>query len=137
MDVTDGSLPRAPFACSEINAHNVTAEIVDELIWMTSFFDDFSCEESKSRNVDEEGEEAVANPVCRWVVRVVCMIICIRKNIFVSQTPFSDPLSFLCRGGKDKCPVSIADLVLLYNKAQEGITKNDALDLIFSMELQT
>ena len=29
------------------NAHNVTAEIVDELIWMTSFFDDFSCEESK------------------------------------------------------------------------------------------
>ena len=33
----------------------------------------------------------------------------------------------MCRGGKDKCPVSIADLVLLYNRAQEGIAKNDRL----------
>ena len=49
------------------------------------------------------------------------------KYIFVSQTPFSDPLSFFCRGGKDKSPVAIADLVLLYNKAQEGIAKNDRL----------
>ena len=50
---------------------------------MTSFFDDFSCEESKSHNVVEEGEEAVANWVCRWVVRIVCMIIFNRKNIFL------------------------------------------------------
>ena len=49
------------------------------------------------------------------------------KYIFVSQTPFSDPLSFFCRGGKDKSPVAIADLVLMYNKAQEGIAKNDRL----------
>ena len=55
------------------------------------------------------------------------MIIFIRKNIFVSQTPFSDPLSFLCRGSKDTCPVAIADLVLLYNKAQEGIVKSNRL----------
>jgi hypothetical protein len=33
----------------------------------------------------------------------------------------------LCRGAKDKCPVSISDLVFLYNKAQEGIAKTDGL----------
>ena len=36
-------------------------------------------------------------------------------------------LSFLCRGNKIKCPVAIADLVLLYNKAQEGIAKTDRI----------
>ena len=108
------------------NVHNVTAKSFDELIWKCGPAV-FSCEESKSRNVVEEGEEAVANWVYRWVVRIVCMIIFIQKNICVSQTPFSDPLSFLCRGGKDKCPVAIADLVLLHNKAQEGIAKTDRL----------
>ena len=48
--------------------------------------------------------------------------------IFVSHLFLvSDLLSFLCRGSKDKCSVTIADLVLLYNKEQEGITKPDCL----------
>ena len=32
-----------------------------------------------------------------------------------------------CRGGSGKCPVAIADLVLLHNKATEGQAKNDPL----------
>jgi hypothetical protein len=43
------------------------------------------------------------------------------------HSPVSDLLSFLCRGAKDKCLVSISDIVLLYNKAQEGIAKTDRL----------
>jgi hypothetical protein len=34
-----------------------------------------------------------------------------------------------CRGGNGKCPVAIADLVLLHNKATEGQAKNDPLGL--------
>ena len=57
------------------NAQNVTAKSFDELFWMTPFFDDLSREESKRRNVVDEGEEAVANWVERLVVRIVCMIV--------------------------------------------------------------
>ena len=39
----------------------------------------------------------------------------------------SDLLFSLCSGSRDKYPVAIADLVLLYNKAQEGIAKIDRL----------
>ena len=47
--------------------------------------------------------------------------------VFLSFFLVSDILSFLCRGSKDKCPVANADLVVLYNKAQEGIAKQDSL----------
>ena len=33
--------------------------------------------------------------------------------------------SFLCRGGTKACPIAISDLVLLHNKAAEGLAKSD------------
>ena len=72
---------------------------------MTSFFDDFSCEESKSHNVVEEGEEAVANWVYRWVVRIVCMIIFIRKIFLYPKHHFL--ILYLSCAGEAKTSVRL------------------------------
>ena len=73
-----------------------------------------------------------------------CTAIFIPKKHFVSHLYFclflvSDLLPFLCRGSKDKCPVAIADLVLLHNKAQEGAAKRDRLgfDIYNGIDINT
>ncbi len=35
--------------------------------------------------------------------------------------------SLLCRGGPKACPITISDLVLLHNRAAEGLAKTDRL----------
>ena len=75
---------------SGVQRNNASAEIFDALIRKCGP-DAFSREGSKSRNV--------ANWMERSMVRIVCSIIFIWKNSIVSHKPFSDLLSFLCRGG--------------------------------------
>ena len=43
--------------------------------------------------------------------------------------------SFLCRGGTKACPIAISDLVLLHNKAAEGLAKSDRVgyDIYFGI----
>jgi hypothetical protein len=83
---------------SGVQRNNASAEIFDALIRKCGP-DAFSREGSKSRNVANWMERAVANWMERFMVRIVCSIIFIWKNIIVSHKPFSDLLSFLCRGG--------------------------------------
>ena len=43
--------------------------------------------------------------------------------------------SLLCRGGTKACPIAISDLVLLHNKAAEGLAKSDRVgyDIYFGI----
>ena len=77
--------------------NNASSEIFDALIRKCRP-DAFSRERSKSSNVTNWMERAVANWMERLMVwRIVCSIIFIWKKIIVSHKPFSDLLSF-CAG---------------------------------------
>ena len=81
-------------------------------------------------------EEAFTNRLACNVVRIACLIQLNRKFIFVnSSLDFFKLLLVLietytcCRGGNGKCPVAIADLVLLHNKANDAQGKKDPISV--------
>ncbi len=44
-------------------------------------------------------------------------------------------VALLCRGGTKNCPMAIADLVLLHNKAAEGVAKTDSVGYDIYIEI--
>ncbi len=57
------------------------------------------------------------------VLQIIISVLLLCDELFI--------VALRCKGGLKNCPMAIADLVLLYNKAAEAVTKSDHVGFDF------